>query len=236
MNNEIFVLMLSAASIGFVHTILGPDHYLPFIALSKSERWSNTKTAIITILSGAGHVLSSIILGIIGVALGIALFSLESIESLRGDIAGWLLIIFGLFYTIWGIRKAYTKKPHTHKHLHADGTAHHHDHTHEDHEHAHVHNSKKKISPWMIFIIFVFGPCEPLIPLLIYPAANHSIFGMLMVALIFGLTTIFTMLIMVFIGIFGINFIPFKKLELHIHTLAGATILLCGVSIKFLGL
>ncbi|MFC2133581.1 sulfite exporter TauE/SafE family protein [Bacteroidota bacterium] len=236
MNNEIFVLILSAVSIGFIHTVLGPDHYLPFIALSKSESWSNTKTAIITILSGAGHVLSSIILGIIGVALGLAVFSLESIESVRGEIAGWLLIIFGLVYTMWGIRKAYKKKPHTHKHFHADGTIHHHDHTHENHEHAHVHKSKKKISPWMIFIIFVFGPCEPLIPLLIYPAANHSMFGMLMVALVFGITTIFTMLMMVFIGIFGINFIPVKKLELHIHTLAGATILMCGVSIQFLGL
>ena len=88
----------------------------------------------------------------------------------------------------------------------------------------------------MCFIIFLFGPCEPLIPLLIYHAANHSSFGIFIVALVFGIATISTMLIMVFIGVFGINLLPVKKLELHIHTLAGATILLCGISIQFLGL
>lgn len=32
MTPEITVLAIAAASIAFVHTVLGPDHYLPFIA------------------------------------------------------------------------------------------------------------------------------------------------------------------------------------------------------------
>ena len=34
------VLLVSALSIGFFHTLLGPDHYLPFILLSRSRNWS----------------------------------------------------------------------------------------------------------------------------------------------------------------------------------------------------
>ena len=81
MNNESLLLMITAITIGFIHTILGPDHYLPFLVLSKARKWSISKTLGITFLCGLGHVLSSIVLGIIGITLGIAVFKLEAIES-----------------------------------------------------------------------------------------------------------------------------------------------------------
>ena len=31
--------VLTAASIGFIQTLLGPEHYLHFVALSKSRAW-----------------------------------------------------------------------------------------------------------------------------------------------------------------------------------------------------
>jgi sulfite exporter TauE/SafE len=237
MNNEITLLIVTAATLGFIHTLTGPDHYIPFIALAESEKWSKSKTALITLLCGLGHVLSSIVIGLTGIALGIALFSIEAIESFRGEIAGWLLIGFGIAYTIWGIRRSYKKKKHSHFHYHPDGTFHSHTHSHEHPDHAHLHEKEKsKTTPWIVFLIFVFGPCEPLIPLLMYPAAKQTIFGTFIVAAVFSVITISTMLALVFLGLYGINFLPIKKLELHIHTLAGLTILLCGISIKFLGL
>lgn len=236
MDSEITVLMITAASIGFVHTALGPDHYIPFIALSKSQKWSNLKTSVVTIICGSGHVLSSILIGIVGFWIGSSLFSLESIESFRGDIAGWLLIIFGLLYTVWGIRQSYLNKTHSHIHSHEDGTIHSHSHDHHN-DHAHIHKSKNKtLTPWLIFIIFVLGPCEPLIPLLIYPAANHNTFALIGVSSIFTIVTLSTMLFMVFVGIYGLNIFPLEKIQKHIHLLAGISILLCGISIQFLGL
>ena len=98
MSNEIIVLMGTAASLGFLHTILGPDHYLPFIMLARARRWSITKTSLITFLCGLGHVGSSIIIGIMGLLLGFALSRIEALESLRGDFAAWLLIGFGFIY------------------------------------------------------------------------------------------------------------------------------------------
>jgi hypothetical protein len=50
---EILVLAGTAATIGFVHTVLGPDHYIPFIAMSRARRWTLSKTLFISFLISA---------------------------------------------------------------------------------------------------------------------------------------------------------------------------------------
>ena len=88
----------------------------------------------------------------------------------------------------------------------------------------------------MLFIIFVFGPCEPLIPILMYPAAKNSIFGLVLVTLVFGTVTIATMIGTVLLAMAGITFLPSTQLHRYAHPIGGATILLCGLAIQFLGL
>jgi hypothetical protein len=51
-----FILYLSAASLGLIHTVLGPDHYIPFIMMGRAGKWSLRKTCRVTILCGIGHV------------------------------------------------------------------------------------------------------------------------------------------------------------------------------------
>lgn len=235
MSNEIMVLITAAASIGFFHTLFGPDHYLPFIMMTKAGKWSYKKTVMVTLLCGAGHVLSSVLLGFAGVALGVTVSGLVSIESVRGNMAAWALIAFGLVYFVWGVRKAVRNKPHKHFHLHPNGAEHKHDHVHHD-EHSHVHKEGKSMTPWVLFVIFVLGPCEPLIPLLMYPAAKESTMGLVMVTGVFSAVTIATMLGVVMISTMGLNFLPTKKMERYTHALAGATIFLSGMAIQFLGL
>jgi len=238
MSEEIYLLLITAVSIGFIHTILGPDHYIPFIVMSKAGKWSKFKTIWITVLSGTGHVLSSVLLGAIGIGFGVALHELEAIESSRGEIAAWLMITFGLIYFIWGLKRAYKNKKHTHFHSDENGVYHNLEHDHMG-ENTHVHKEEKsitKITPWIIFTIFVFGPCEALIPILMFPAANESTMGLLLVILTFGLSTILTMLAAVFIGITGFKIIPFKRYERYAHAMAGLLILLSGGAIRLLGL
>ena len=65
------VLAVTAASVGFLHTLMGPDHYVPFIVLARARGWGIVRTALVTALCGVGHVLSSMALGLIGIAAGI---------------------------------------------------------------------------------------------------------------------------------------------------------------------
>jgi len=46
MGVELILILGSAAFIGFIHTLLGPDHYVPFVALARSRNWSIKKHAL----------------------------------------------------------------------------------------------------------------------------------------------------------------------------------------------
>ncbi len=232
MSQEVVVLAGSAALIASVHTVIGPDHYLPFVALSKARQWSRRKTLWITAICGLGHVAGSVVLGLIGIAAGITVRSLELFESQRGEIAAWLLVAFGLLYGAWGLRQAIRNKPHTHSHAHANGTCHTHTHSHiKDHAHPHG-EEKKNITPWILFTIFVFGPCEPLIPLLMYPAAALNAGAVALVAGVFGVVTIATMLGLVYLSCLGLSFVSTERIARYGHALAGATVFLCGLGIQ----
>lgn len=201
-------LYITALLTAVVHTAAGPDHYLPFIALGRSRNWSFSKTAFITLIAGLGHVLSSILIGAVGLALSIQLHILEKIEAFRGEFVPWMLMAFGLIYVIWGLYKA---------------RFHHH--------HEEQAPESKKLIPWLIFIIFVFGPCEPLIPLLMFPAAAYGLMPALITSLLFMAGTLSTMLVIVMISLYGLNRIP-SVFHRYGHSLAGMVVFSCGVLVK----
>lgn len=238
MGIDLGLLLLTAASIGFIHTLLGPDHYLPFVAMSAARNWTRRRTMWVTALCGAGHVMGSVVIGLVGIGVGISLSRLQWFESLRGDVAAWLLTGFGFAYMAWGLKKAWRSRPHTHDHVHSDGTLHRHEHGHEGgHLHPHVDPARaKSITPWALFVIFVLGPCEPMIPLVMYPASKHSVLGLVIVILAFGAVTIATMLTVVSLALKGLERLPLESAERYSHALAGAALGLCGLGIVLLGL
>ena len=134
---------------------------------------------------------------------------LVTIESWRGDLAAWLLFSAGLLYLAWGIRVAGRQQVHRHSSNHPQ---------------------------WVIFIVFILGPCEPLIPLLMYPAAKASATAVMAVTLVFGMVTVATMLLAVALSYFGLRQLHFPRLARYGHAMAGATLSACGASILFLGL
>jgi ABC-type nickel/cobalt efflux system permease component RcnA len=235
--DDLSIITWTAATLAFVHTVIGADHYLPFVLLGRANRWTLSRVILVTLLCGVGHVLSSIVLGFVGVGLGIAVGSLETVEGVRGDIATWLLIGAGLVYGVWGIRRGLKSKRHDHAHHHPDGTLHNHDHDHHT-GHAHFHRQPttgKTTTVWWLFIIFVLGPCEPLIPLIMYPAANHSFVGVATVAAVFGVVTVATMIVLTALLHLGAARLPLGRMERWVHAQAGFLIAISGLTIMVLG-
>jgi len=236
MEESTILLAITAVTIGFIHTLIGPDHYLPFIVMGEARAWSIKKTMFITFLCGVGHVLSSIVVGFIGIAAGLSISKLEFFESFRGNIAAWILIAFGIVYMLISLRSLYRKRKHLHQHHHTDGTAHEHEHNHfSGHSHIHV-SDRKNLTPWILFLIFVLGPCEPLIPILMYPAAENNISGVILVSLLFSVVTIATMMTVVLAFRLGLSRINLRPLERYVNVIAGATIAVSGLAIQVLGL
>lgn len=232
MPSEIILLIIAAVSIAFLHTVSGPDHYLPFIALSKARGWTYAKTVKWTIACGLGHIASSVLLGLGGAALGWSLSSVNGIENIRGGVAAWLMLLFGMIYGSWGLYRAYKSNPHKHFDLEDDGALYVYQHKHEE---AMVTRERHKVTPWVMFIIFILGPCEPMIPLLYFPAAKSSWPGMVLLIIIYSVVTLVTMLALVLLGMKGIGFFKTESLERHVHSLGGLTIFICGAGMLFLG-
>jgi len=208
MSADVNLLCATAVAVGAIHTILGPDHYLPFVAMSQAGGWHARKTLGVTIACGLGHVAGSVAIGCVGLLLGIAVMRLETLEAIRGDVAAWLLIGFGLAYLVSGVMRANRRALHEHAH----GTS--------------------VWAPWLAFLVFVFGPCEPLIPLLMYPAAQASYGAVAAVAGGFALATIGTMVAAVMAMRYGLSWVRLPDPGRFSHALAGLVILLCGVLVK----
>jgi ABC-type nickel/cobalt efflux system permease component RcnA len=237
--SDTYILLFAAIIAAFTHTLLGPDHYLPFIVMSKARNWSLRRTLFTTLGCGIGHVGSSIIIGLVGIGIGYSMTRIEAFEAIRGSLSGWAFFLFGFTYMVWGVFKAVKNKPHTHAHFHEDGATHEHQHSHHQ-EHVHVHSKdlsrQGDLSPWALFIIFVLGPCEILIPLVMEPAIRHDINGIIAVSLLFSAITIATMCAAVTVGYYGLKILPARNVDRYMHAIAGATICLSGGAILFLGL
>lgn len=233
--NETGILLSTAVFIALFHTFIGVDHYLPFVALSKANGWSWKKTGWIVFLCGLGHVLSSVILGFIGIALSQSVTALVDIVSIRGSLATYFMIAFGIGYTLWGLRQAYLNRPH--KHI-VDGQEIIHDHHAPANAQTHIEAKpgQNKNVIWGLFILFVLGPCEPLIPLLMFPAATRNLGALIAVTLTFSVCTVSTMLLLTWIGIKGLEVLNVDVLEKYAHALAGSAITVCGLLILTLGI
>jgi sulfite exporter TauE/SafE len=232
MGTEMQALILTAVTIAILHTVTGPDHYLPFIALSRSRGWSFSRTISWTILCGCGHVWSSVLLGLGGAALGWSLSRISWLESARGGLAGWGILIFGLIYGLWGLYNARQNQAHKHFDMDDDGALYVFEHKHGKPVSP---SERHKVTPWVLFILFLLGPCEPMIPLLFFPAVKNSWTDMIILILVYTFFTLLTMLFMVTSGYYGISILKTEKLERYMHALGGLTLLICGTGMVFMG-
>ncbi len=230
-------LLGSAAIVAVVHTAIGPDHTVPFVMLARARGWSRARTLWITALCGLGHVASSLVLGALGVGLGQSSADFEGLESGRGDLAAWGLVLFGTVYALWGLRQALRARQglelhshHGHVHLHPHGAA---EHQHATHE---LPAEKRGTTFWTLFTIFVLGPCEPLIPLYFVPASQGDFALAGWTAVVFSVATIATMLVLVGCAHAGLSRLRLAFLERWSHALAGSVISASGLAVLFGGL
>ena len=238
MSSELLSLSGMAIGVGFLHCVAGPDHYLPFVAMSRVGLWSLRKTLLVTVICGIGHVLGSALLGFIGVAIGLIVYQIEAdqtggvrdhlmgAETWRGDLTGGLIVVFGAVYLVWGIVHAVRMRR-----LRAKSNDELLDETEERVES--LASKAGKLTPWVLFTVFVFGPCEPLIPMILGPAAAANVWSAVWVILLFGVTTLVTMTVLVALIYLGTFAIRFQKAEIYGHALAGLVVLACGLAIMF---
>lgn len=122
-------LLAAAAGVGFGHAIL-PDHWVPLAVLGRTRRYPLSRVARLSGLAGVAHVLVSIVLGAVIIAVGLQFRS--TIQNAQDTIIGCILIATGFGFLVLEI----SGHGHSHEHEHGGEHGHdHHDHDHDDHDH-----------------------------------------------------------------------------------------------------
>lgn len=117
-------LLAAAAGVGFGHAVL-PDHWVPLAVLGRTRRYPLSRVARLSGLAGVAHVIVSIVLGAVIIAVGLQFRS--DIQSAQDTIIGWILIATGVGFA------ALELSGHGHRHDHEHGHGDHGDH--DDHDH-----------------------------------------------------------------------------------------------------
>jgi nickel/cobalt transporter (NicO) family protein len=120
MSNATPALIAAAAGVAFGHAIL-PDHWVPLAVVGRTRRYPLAKVARLSGLAGVAHVVISIALGAVIIAIGLQFRS--TVQNTQDTIIGCLLIATGVgfgAFELFGPR-------HTHEHPHG--------HDHGDHDH-----------------------------------------------------------------------------------------------------
>jgi nickel/cobalt transporter (NicO) family protein len=208
--NLTLTMVAAAAAVGAVHT-LAPDHWVPFAALARAERWSACRTALVTGACGLGHVTVSAALGLLALLFGLEL--LQTFGARLESAAGLLLIGFGVAYAVWGVGQR-----------HAD-----------THHHRHHHHAPKRVTAWTLFVVFSADPCVAVIPL-IFASAPLGWMSTLAVTAAYELATIATMIAMVLPARVAANAVRGAWADRWGHALAGVIVATIGAVVAVAGI
>ena len=180
------LLLLSSCSTAIIHALI-PDHWLPFVLMSRVERWSERRVAALTGLAGLLHVGVTMAAGALTILAGAA--TIEGLAARTGRslefLEGLLLVVFGVTYGIWRHRRE------ARAHAPADRPT-----VPETHIHAHGHLLERWFRPALtagaLVVVIGMSPCALLVPIL-FAASAEGPGALLASAVGFALCTVGTM-------------------------------------------
>jgi ABC-type nickel/cobalt efflux system permease component RcnA len=231
MLTAILILGFGAA---FRHAAI-PSHWLPFVLVGQTRRWSRGRTLGVVLLAGSGHVLTNSLLG-----LGIAWFGFNIEQT--GDVFLWIvggmLIGVGLYFC-WRQWRHGSLCNHDHTHPRetaAGGDGHCHDpspshlHWNEKLQDKALASADKGDWPAIsgLFVMLTLSPCEAFLPvyLLAVPFGWHGFFlfsGVLAVA------TIGAMVLFTWLTLHGFKRLKLQNIERYEAGVLGVLYLVLGV-------
>ncbi len=201
-------LFIGSLSLSIVHAMI-PNHWIPLVAIGKAENWTTRQTISATIIAGSAHTFSTVIVGII---IGFAGYSLSrSYEAITILIAPLVLIAIGSIYIIIDYVRL-----------------HHHHHFNHDRVNAPEKKKSRITLLTSLSIAMFFSPCIEL-EVYFFQAGTQGWKGIIMVSVIYAITTVFFMSVLVYLGTRGIDKLKWHFLEYHEKRVTGLTLILLGL-------
>jgi len=220
-------LITTTVITAIVHTLI-PDHWLPFVLVSRAEGWTRRRTIALTSASGILHVTLSLALGLVILAAGRgAERAVSGLAETLEKLSGWMLLGFGLCYMTWFLLRG--------GHAHTFGIhPHHHPEDPEPSVKGRLGMRLKDLSGYTLTFVVGFNPCILLIPLVL-GAAQLSPLTLMAVSAAFAVSTIASMVIVTLAGLRGTSRLTSPFLTRYGEALSGGLIAATGAAMLLLG-
>lgn len=208
LKNQMYSIITGTIFLGIIHALI-PNHWLPLVAIAKSEKWDRNELMLVTSITASAHVLGTVILGI---ALGLVGTRLaHEYEGYVHVIAPVLLILFGLIYFTVNL-------PHHHHAGKQD-----------------VEQYKKSKTKWVLFFtaMMFLSPCLE-VESLFLAAGAYGFDNILLLALVYALISITGILTLVMVAFKGIHLINSHFIEHNEKRITGMVLILVGIVTFFL--
>jgi ABC-type nickel/cobalt efflux system permease component RcnA len=200
-------LLAASAGVGFGHAIL-PDHWVPLAVVGRTQRYSLARVARLSGIAGIAHVLVSVVLGAVIIAVGLQFRS--TVEDAQNAIVGGLLIATGVAFAVLELTGLGHSHSHSHRHSHPHPHPHPHPHGDRGHDHDHHDHSHPPAQPTrlraLMAIMVPFGaaasPDLTILPVFLAAAAAGTGAAVGSLALFAGVTigTIVTLTVLATAG------------------------------------
>ncbi len=204
-------IFLGSLMLGLIHPLF-PNHWLPLIAIAKTEKWSTRESIFATLITGFSHTLSTIIIGVIVGFVGIKLS--ENYSYIIRVAAPIILLIIGLIYLVLDFISS------------------------QHHHHFHLNESKikSKKSKTAIIISLCIGmflsPCIE-IEAYYFQAATKGWLGIMIVSIVYLIVTLAVMVLLVYLGLKGVNKLKSVFWEHHEKLITGVVLIFLGLLAYF---
>jgi nickel/cobalt transporter (NicO) family protein len=232
MNSAVLTtIALTGFTVAFFHAAI-PTHWLPFVLVARARGWTRTKTLLLTLCAGVGHVGLTSLLGV-----GIAWFGFQLDERV-GGLFPWLIGVFlvavGLYY-FW-CQSQDRGVCHHHalgsRHQPSEACGHEHGHSHWEEELKDSPLVSARASDWTamsgLFLMLTLSPCEGFLPIYL-SGVKFGWRGFALLTLILAVATLAGMTLFTWLTLRGLEHLKVQRIERYEAGLVGAMFCLLGV-------
>ncbi len=206
-------ILLGSLLLSAIHALI-PNHWIPLVAIGRSEGWSRSETLAFTGITGLAHVTSTILIGVVVGLLGHELSTRYSVVA--SVVAPAVLIGLGVIYLV----------------LEVTGRRHH-------HSHFAAPERERRVSRFSLVAslsaAMFFSPCIE-IEAYYFTAGAIGWPGIVAVSLVYVVVTVGGMVVLVDLGLKGAARIQSHFLEHHERGVTGLLLVGLGVLAIFVDL
>jgi len=201
-------IIIGSLVLSIIHAAI-PNHWIPLVVIAKTENWTRREALWMTAITGSAHTASTILVGIVVGLVGYKLSS--SYEFVTSVIAPSILVILGLTYIIIDL-----KSPHDHTPVETNS----------------IHKRSKIAIIASLCVAMFFSPCIE-IEAYFFTAGIFGWTGIVAVSIIYLILTIIGMVLLVDLGIRGVERIRWHYLEHHEKRVTGIVLIVLGLFVYF---